>query len=273
MITNSDYLCISQSRIIDYFFILCSVLVLVSNILGNPIVIINFILSVIVSFFLPGWVLLRLLQIDCVQRTNVGLLVLSFSISIGLSSLISMFALLFRTSTAGIFLSIIYVSISLLPLLKDRFYKFSEKRRQSFSSNHEGEHNLFDLLLLAWVSLFFIFVISSLYPQMAYVPGYDIVRHFSATKGLILAPDMYNSEYPWFHFTWMSLNELSAAPMWLFQSGVAYLSIFLIFSFYLMAKAYLSNVDRRAPLLATVFFFCFLRVWMALFHQEGDRYA
>jgi hypothetical protein len=244
-------------KIIDYFFILCSVLVLVSNILGNPIVIINFILSVIVSFFLPGWVLLRLLQIDCVQRTNVGLLVLSFSISIGLSSLISMFALLFRTSTAGIFLSIIYVSISLLPLLKDRFYKFSEKRRQSFSRNHEGEHNLFDLLLLAWVSLFFIFVISSLYPQMAYVPGYDIVRHFSATKGLILAPDMYNSEYPWFHFTWMSLKELSAAPMWLFQSGVAYLSIFLIFSFYLMAKAYLSDVDRRAPLLATVFFSVF----------------
>ena len=52
--------------------------------------------------------------------------------------------------------------------------------------------------------------------------------------------------------------ELSSKPpMWLFQSGMAFLSAMSIFSFYIMAKSYLCDIDRRAPLLATIFFFVF----------------
>src|SRR5215212_2030664 len=247
-----------SDKIVDYFFIVCSAAVLAFNIFANHIMNISFILSIIVSFFLPGWVLLRLLKIDRIQGTNFGLFVLSFSISIGLTSLVYMFALPFKSSTAAIILSIIYVGISVLPLIKDRFYNGGE-RRQFYSSNHRSEHNLFDILLLIWLILFFIFVISNLYPQMAYLPGIDIIRHFSYTKGLILAPDTYVSQlYPWFHFTWAVVNELSASPpMWLFQSFIAYLSGMLIFSFYIMAKEYLSDIDTRAPILATVFFVVF----------------
>jgi hypothetical protein len=247
-------------NVVDYFFIACSIGVLASNIFANPIMNISFILSVIVTFFLPGWVLLRLLEIDRVMKFNVMLLVLSFAVSIGFSSLIFTFTLLFKTSTASIFLSIIYTSISSLPLLKDHLYKSSkknQKQQSSYSSNNEREYNLFDVLLLVWISLFFIFIISNLYPQMAYIPGYDIVRHFSKSKELILAPDVYGSKYPWFHFTWASVMELSGPPMWLFQSGIVWLSIMLIYSFYTMAKTYLSDIDKRAPILATVFFSVF----------------
>ena len=137
------------------------------------------------------------------------------------------------------------------------------KKRQSYTHTSSPpylskDNNLFfDVLILAWISIFFIFIISNLYPQMAYVPSNDIVRHLSASKGLILAPDIYGSEYPWFHFTWALVNEFSAPPMWLFQSGIAYLSIMLMFSFYSMAKVYLHDIDRRAPILSTIFFFVF----------------
>src|SRR5919107_361467 len=246
-----------SSKHIDYFFLVCSTIVLASNIFSNHIMNIIFIPSVIVSFFLPGWVLLRLLKIDCIQRTNVGLFVLSFCISIGLTSLVYIFALPFKTtSTAAIILSVIYVIISLLPLFKDNLYK-RHKSHRFYSSNHKSEYNLFDILLLAWLTLFFIFVISNLYPQMAYVPGNDIIRHFSYAKELILAPHIFFSEYPWFHISWATVNELSAPPIPLFQSGVAYLSAMLIFSFYIMAKEYLSDIDARAPVLATVFFVVF----------------
>ena len=264
-----------SAKLIDYFFIACSMAVLASNIFANHIVNISFILSVIVSFFLPGWVLLRLLKIDCIKSNNIGLLVLSFSISICITSLVYIFALPFQTSTAAIILSIIYVIISVLPLFKDNFYK-SRESRQFYSSNHGSEHNLVDILLLAWITFFFIFVISSLYPRMAYLPTNDIIRHFSSAKSLILAPDTYASQYPWFHFSLASVMELSARPpMWLFQSGIAYLGIMSIFSFYIMAKSYLHDIDRRAPLLATIFFSVFSGFgWLYFIHtpDQSEHY-
>jgi len=261
-------------KIIDFFLIVCSITLLVSNMFANPImnmfanpiVNISFILAVIVSFFLPGWALLRLLGIDCRRASNVVFLVLPFSLSIGLTSLIFTFALPFTAGGATL-LSAIYVIVSLLPLLKDYLHR-SYGKLQAYASNRVSKHNLFDVLLLAWVSLFFLFIILNIYPQMAYVPGLDIVRHFSSSKGLILAPDIYVGEYPWFHFTWTSVYELSAPPMWLFQSGIACLSLMLIFSFYIMAKAYLSDVDRRAHLLATVFFSVFSGFGWLYFMQE-----
>jgi len=119
------------------------------------------------------------------------------------------------------------------------------------------EYNLFDALLLLWISLFIIFAISSLYPQMASIPGLDMVRHFSSSRLLMLTQDAYHSPYPWFHMTWAVVYELSSPPMDVFQTGLAYLSLVVVLSFYIMAKAYLGNVDKRAPILSTVFFSVF----------------
>jgi hypothetical protein len=107
---------------------------------------------------------------------------------------------------------------------------------------------------------------------MAFYPSADIVRHFSLSRDLILAPDIYASQYPWFHFSWASVMELSSIPpVWLFQSGIAYLSAMSIFSFYIMAKSYLRDIDRRAPLLATVFFSVFSGFgWLYLIQNISD---
>lgn len=249
-ITSSSYV-----KIVDYFLVCSAVIVFVVNALTSPPISINFPLSVIISFFLPGWVLIRLLGVSDRKTFNFHFLLISFSTSIGLTSLILLPTLPFKENAITV-LSGTYVVISLLPLLKNSLQKLKEK--QMFSPFiPENRHNLVDILILLWITLFFAFVIFSLYPQMANVPGPDIVRHYSDSKALIKTTDIYSSQYPWFHSALAMVNQLSTPPMWLFQSGIAFLSIILIFSFYIMAKAYLSEINRRAHLVATIFFFVF----------------
>ncbi len=260
-VTSSSYV-----KIVDYFLVGSAVVVFVDNALSSPPISIIFALSVILSFFLPGWVLIRLLGVSDKKTFNFHFLLISFSASIGLTSLILLPTIPFKENAITV-LSGTYVVISLLPLLKNSLQKLKEKQKSSFKP--ENRHSLVDILILVWVTLFFAFVIFSLYPQMAYVPGLDIVRHYSDSKALIQTTDIYSSQYPWFHSALAMLNQLSSPPIWLFQSGIAFLSIILIFSFYIMAKAYLSEINRRAHLVATIFFFVFSGFgWFYIIQQK-----
>ena len=107
-------------KIVDYLFIIFSVTVLISNIFANSILNINFILSIIISFFLPGWVLLRVLKIDS-TRTNIdsfGICLYQYRVVI---SHLVLFSLIFHESTIAIFLSIIYVIYLCILCLKNNF--------------------------------------------------------------------------------------------------------------------------------------------------------
>ena len=63
---------IPTPKLIDYFFIICSVLVFTIDVLLEPTGEILFPFSIIVSFFLPGWVLLRILGVNVFQRLDRG---------------------------------------------------------------------------------------------------------------------------------------------------------------------------------------------------------
>jgi len=238
---------------LDYAFLAMSLMLLVFNIFRSNNTL-SLVFAMIVSFFLPGYVLLRLLKFHSLNSW-LEWLVLAFALSIGLTSLIVSLVLPF-TAHRSIVISAIYIVMSLFILMKDRIGRSGE-RLQVYRTSRVNEHYLFDTLLLLWVSLFFIFVISSLYPQMAYLPGLDIVKHFSSSRLLMLAPDAHRSLYPWFHLTCATIYELSSPLMGVFQTGLAYLSLIVVFSFYIMARAYLKDVDRRAPIFATVFFSIF----------------
>ena len=239
-------------HLIDYFFAGISLTLLLFNLLGlNNILSLFF--AILASFFLPGYVLLKLLKFHSLNSC-LEWLVLSFALSIGLTSLIYSLALPF-TAHRSLLISVIYFGFSLCSFLKDRI---KPEEKQQFSEKKKMiEHNFSDVLLLLWILLFIISAISSLYPKMAYRPALDIVRHFSSSKLLTLASDAYASPYPWFHMAWAVIYELSRPAMDAFQTGLAYLSLMVIFSFYIMAKAYLSNIDNRAPIIATVFFSVF----------------
>lgn len=242
---------------IEGAFIACSIAILLLNIFPNTVTPIRFILSLTVSLLLPGWVLIKMLRIDGPRNTKLSMVVLSFVLSIGLSSCIFLASLALHQQENSIFLPTIYVIISLLPMLtRNILYRLRQGDKLSYYARKKN-YNLINIIAIFWMICFFVYTISILYPQMGNVPGYDIVRHFSASRGLVLTNPLYSSVYPWYHFSLASIMQLSQPPMLLFQTGIAYLSVILIISFYVMANAYLKDIDSRAPILSTIFFFVF----------------
>jgi len=256
-----------STKFIDYFLILCAIFVFVSNVFGNLEPTLNFVLTLFVSFFLSGWVLLRILAINFEQEFNLGLITISFVASLGIASIIFLFVLPMEGETASI-LSTIYLVVSLFPLLRDKLRGSNNTRKANFKEPIQKQHNILDLLLIGYFLLFFVFVISNLYPSMAFIPS-DIVDHYSDVLGLILTPDIYGSNYPWHHFVLATVHELSEPPMWLFQSGIAFLSVMVLLSFYIMSKLYLTEIDKRAHIFATIFFFIFSGLgWLYFISQQ-----
>jgi len=256
-------------KIFDYFLIVCSLILFTFIIAFNPVNEESFYFSVIVSFFLPGWVLLRILGIVENRKTVPGMLEvisLSFVCSLGLTAL-SFFLLSALKIDNFLLQSGIFLFASLLPILKNRFRQ-SDENQQSFSVHHSIEIRLFDILILGWIFLFFIFVISSLYPLLAENPYSDISRLFSLSKQAIVNPAAFATPYPWYNFNLATILGQTSTPPVMFLSGIAYLSIFVIISFYIMSRVYLSDIEKGAHRIATVFFFVFSGFGWVYFIQE-----
>ena len=257
----------SYIKLVDYFLVGCSTVVFIYNAFDQPRIDVLLPLSIVLTFFLPGWVLLRLVSVTDKRMSAFSFIPLSFVTSIGLTSLILMLVLHFKQD-AVILLSGIYAIISLFPMLKDKIQKFKQKIQPSIF-DHQNQHNISNIIVLLWVTIFFVFIISSLYPKISDVPSLDIVRHLSLSKVLAQTPDIYSSEYVWFHSPLAVINELSGPSTLLFQYTIAFLSIILVFSFYVMAKAYLSDINKRAHLVATLFFFVFSGFgWIYVLQQK-----
>ena len=175
-------------------------------------------------------------------------------LSIPISCLIYTFVLIpILSQERTLALAVVYLFISLLLILRGMWFRKSETAEES----HPYHVDVMDTVLLVTILSFIIYVISVTYPQMAYAPGADIVIHYSSAQYVNAVPDLYDSTYPWFHFQWAQIYLLAKQPIGIFQSSMAYLSLILIPSFYIMAKAYLKGVDHRLPILAAVFFSLF----------------
>ena len=247
-------LTVPSPKLIDYFLIICSVLAftLDGNLEEGKGILLP--LSIIVSLFLPGWVLLRVLGVKDFQRPDLPDLSLSFVLSIGLSAFIFLIVSQTGLETGKIIFGI-YIIISILPVLIDRVQKQAKKQKPKI--DNKREFGFFQILILLWIIAFFVTVISLIYPETSFVPGLDIVGHLSKSSQILTNPELFGSIYPTYHLMLATLTVLSSSTMWFFQTGLAYLSIILVFSFYIMAKGYLKELSPRAPILATIFFFVF----------------
>jgi len=127
---------VPSPKLIDYFFVTCSLLGFsISSLLESTGgILLPF--SIIVSFFLPGWVLLRILGVKDFQRFNLSDLCLTFVLSVGLSSVIFLIASQVGLET-GKALFGIYTIISLIPLLKQRILKRSVNQEPKIDSQNE----------------------------------------------------------------------------------------------------------------------------------------
>ena len=161
---------------VDYFLIVCSILAFTFGIYleqGNSIL---FPFSIIITFFLPGWVLLRVLNDKYFQRPCLADLCLSFALSVGLSSLV--FLIVSQTGLEiGKTIFAIYMIISFLPVFVDKFLK--QRGNQQSQFYRKSEFGIFEIVILLWITSFFVIIISTIYPEMALVPGLDIVGHLS----------------------------------------------------------------------------------------------
>jgi hypothetical protein len=233
----------------DYFFIIISSVLLVMTVF-NVQNLLRLVCALSVCFFLPGYVFLRLLNF---QHSNswVEWLAVSFGLSLGITSVIFTIMLPFSGYRA-LLLSLAFTILSFFPMLKDWF-----THKKDLVKDYTINFNLSDFLILFWVVLFIVLSLSFLYPQMSIYPGLDISRHFSASRLLVMAPDVYHSPYPWFHACLATVHQMSSSVMEVFQTSLSYLSVIFVFSFYIMSKAHLRGIDKRAPVIATLFFSVF----------------
>ena len=251
-------------RSIDYTMIVITLLTFISNYFGNPITPLATVTSTIAVFFVPGWVLIRVLGINNKIGYKKGVIfVLSLVVSACISSVLFAISLFSHGLISPLTLSGIYLAISVIPFFLRLYSRKSESYRYASQPN-PSRYRVSEILLLIWLLIFFSFTISMLYPDQARVPGIDIVRHFSEANGLLSASDIYSSLYPWYHFLLASVIALSESSIQIFQSVIACLGFIFILSFYIMARAYLADIDRRAPALATVF--------LSVFSGFGWRY-
>lgn len=260
-----------SSHQVDYSFVAVSAFLLFLNLFDTNLSILDFIkfsISVLILFIMPGWILLRFLNLE-LKTNKITLVIISFACSLGLTSLLYGMLLLLSVEINSITISLIYFVLSLIPLIRYRSFFKNMPEYKPLEKNVQ----LFEIILLAWVAIFFTLTIAFLYPQLAYVPGSDIIRHYSSILKLDDSPSVYSSIYPWFHFSLAALFNLSTVDTGLFQSGISFLSIFLILTFYIMARKYLSSIHNFLPLLATVFFTAFSGLGWIYYFQNFPSFT
>lgn len=236
----------------DYLFVALSLILFLLN-LYEVRTIARAVLATIVPSFLPGYALLRVMKFHCLH-SHLETFTLSFAISLPLTCIISSF--LVPISQRALLASIIYILLSFLPIFKNKIEKKSELANEAFpKAPHVCE--LSEVLFLGLITVFFIVIVRELYPQMAWACRVDIAHHYSKALLFSRSPYSFSSQYPFFIVFEATIIELSNSSMIIVKTAVAYMSIMVIFSFYMMANLYLKKIDSRLPITATIAWFLF----------------
>jgi len=246
----------------DVFFIFASATLLLVNAF-NTFTPANIILAFIVVSLLPGYVLLRLINVlDFVSYLEA--VFLSYVLSLALSGLLPTLFMPIATQNNRVAFLGLLTFLSTLPFLKDAVARYTVPKRKT-----RLEFNVADIALLGIVVGFFSVIMIYLYPQMSIIPGPDIVRNFSAARLWGLSPELFSSAYPFFHIYQSSIYAVSTPSLEAYQTFLALTSVSVLLSFYLMAKKYLHKIDHRLPGVATVFWAVFSGLgWLYLFENK-----
>ena len=246
----------------DVFFIFASATLLFVNVfnVSTPA---NILLAFIVVSLLPGYVLLRLINVfDVVPYLEA--VFLSYVLSLALSGMLPTLFMPIATQNNRVAFLGLLTFLSTLPFLKDAVARYAVPKRKT-----RLEFNLANLALLGIVVGFFLVIMIYLYPQMSFVPGHDIVRNFSAARLWSLSPELFSSAYPFFHIYQSTIYVVSTPSIELYQTFLALTSVSVLLSFYLMARKYLHKIDNRLPGVATVFWAIFSGLgWVYLFENK-----
>ncbi len=216
-------------------------------------------LAVIVTAFLPGYVLLEFLPWQGLGRLEK--LVVSFVLSVPLSSVI--FLVVLQTGTVSpVSLALGLFLASLLPLLR-------RLRRPALNGGGTPGPSFHwsDLIGLLLLGGLFVFAFVLRYPNLA-PPGVDAVRLFTSAQGLVSGLPAQDPFELFFLLQWAQIIFLAGPPADVFQGTILALGFIVIPSFYIMAKKYLGDVDRRLAILATIVWTTFSGLgWIPYFQK------
>jgi hypothetical protein len=239
-----------QIRHLDYLFLFLAWSLLLENIfnLSNPL---NVLLAFVVVSLLPGYVVLRLTRI--LDSTSLlGALILCYVVSVAFSGILPVLFTPFTLLSSRVAFLVMIAFFSLLPILKDVLFKPPVSRTRKIF-----EFSSISFLTLSIVIGFFALIIILLYPKMNLLPGLDLTGNFANARLFSLSPTLFSSISPSLLIYESAMYSVSISSPEIYLAFLAFTSVTVILSFYLVAKKYLEEIDSRLPFFATVFWAIF----------------
>ncbi len=235
--------------IIDTIFVAFTVILLLFNVLFKIDGVLQSMLSLFVTSFLPGYAILNIIGLTA-NFSKLEKVVLSFVLSYAFTGLISLGLLFAGENTKVMCILGSYILLGLLSGLKHK-RQVALTTPISFSKNS-------DLLALLLVVIFYCLNFAMMYPGFALLAGTDISRHYGLSIILNRTPDLYwGSVNLLAHLYESSFIAISNSSLILTQTSLLLSNLILPLAFYIMAKPYLGKIDARLPSIATLFWVLF----------------
>lgn len=210
---------------------------------------IGLVLAFICTTGLSGFALLSIGGITK-YFSKLEILVLSFITSFILSGSLTLSLIWMNESSRSLTISSLFIIFGIISLLKH--FKTSKANSNNVSSLSNKIDVILIFLCLSFYAIFFYYV----YPKFTLITDTDVARLYSSSIILSRTPDLFSGFISILFTAFGStLNVLSWHP-----DRVPFLSIQILSNFilpltvYVFAKRFLSDIDRRIPIISTVFY-------------------
>jgi hypothetical protein len=248
-INLSSNLRLNWGLVIDSLLLSFSSILLILCFTNTDVGVLRAALALLCTSLLPGYALLNISGLRKYFSRIEGL-VLSYLLSYIYTGLVVLVLLPVNGGFRATAILISYIGLGMASIMK-HINQPTPSTQKSLSRGID----LFALILsMGFYTLSFIFV----YPGLALLPGTDISRHYASSVVLWRTPELY-WPYGYFlaHLHEAAFVNLSNAPITIVQTALILLNLMMPLAFYAMAKSYLERIDRRLPVISTIFYSTF----------------
>lgn len=249
----------SLGLVLDLILVTSASVVLILNGFHTSIgSIFHLILAFICTSFLSGQALLNIFRLTT-YFSKLEIMVLSFVGSFIFSAFVSLFLLPVDESVRIIIMPICYLALGIISSLRRIMSKRLDLgQNEMIVRPHSFSKNI-DIFAIAFCIAFYVVFFSLVYPNAALLPGTDISRHYSYASILSRSPDLYDSamsRYLLFHAFEAAVQVMTTIQQSVEQvlTILVVLNGFLSLSIYILAKRFLSDVDKRIPAISVIFY-------------------
>ena len=234
---------------IGFFLLVSAGSLLLFNIFSVNGGLIQLILALLITSFLPGYALINIFGLKR-HFSKLEVLVLSYVLSYIFTGVTTL-SFLFVSESLRLYGALsVYILLGVISLLRS-------KKNVTFSTLPSFTKNV-DALGITMAIAFFAISYFFMYPGFAITPGTDSSQHYAYSIILWRTPALYNgAQYLFAHLhesLFIALSDSSLVPT---QVALLSINLMLPLAFYIMAKSYLEKIDAKLPSIATMFWVLF----------------